>query len=87
MELFVKESVPHDREGGEEDIVELVEPLVIERLPTESRIEAIPELREHEYDVLVEDVADQESISSIGFSSMSEEKILQELELADSIIR
>lgn len=61
--------------------------MVIERLPTESRIEPIPELREHEYDVLVEDVANQESISSIGFSSMSEEKILQELELADSIIR
>ena len=85
-ELLVECREPHDGEGSEEDVVELVEPRVVERLPAEGRIEPVPELRQHEHDVLVEDVTDKECIASVGLPTVSEQQVLQEFELTDCVV-
>jgi hypothetical protein len=71
-ELLVEGRVPHDREGCEENVVELVQPGVVQRLTSEGGIETVPELRQHEHYVLVEDVAHEERVASVRFSTVSE---------------
>jgi hypothetical protein len=43
-------------------------------------------LRKHENDILVEDVADKKGVSTIGFSAMGEQQVLEEFELSDSVV-
>ena len=42
--------------------------------------------RSRAQDVLVEDVDDSEGITPVGFSSVNKEKVLQELELSNSVV-
>jgi hypothetical protein len=55
--FLVLDSEYHDWKGCEDDIEDLIDPFLIEDLPTESRVESKPELRHHEKYILVEDVA------------------------------
>jgi hypothetical protein len=84
--LLVEEGEPHDGEGREEDVVKLVEPLLVQRLPPEGRSETVPELRQHEDYVLVEDVADKERVPPVGLPAVCEEQVLQEPELPDRVV-
>ena len=84
--LLVKEGIPHNGKGCEQDVVELVKPLLIEGLASKGRGEAISELGKHEDDVLVEDITNKEGIATIGFTAVSEQKVLQELKLTDCIV-
>ncbi len=85
-ELLIEKCKPHYWEGSEKDVVHLVEPLLIEGLTTESALETEPKLRGHKDDVFIEDVTNKERISSVSLSSMREEEVFEELELADSIV-
>jgi hypothetical protein len=84
--LFIEQSEPHDRESCKEDIVKLVKPGFIERLPSKGWTESKPKLRKYEHNILIEDIANQKGISSVSLSSMGKQKILQEFKLPDSII-
>jgi hypothetical protein len=56
FEFSVHNTVPHDREGCKDDVVQLVDPTLIQSLTTEGRHEPEPELGHHEGNVLVKHV-------------------------------
>ena len=84
--LLIEQGIPHNWESSEQDVVQLVEPLLVEWLAAESRGKTVPELRKHEHDVFVKDVAHKEGITTVGFTAMGEHQVLKELKLANGII-
>ena len=55
--LLVEEGEHHYGKGGEGDVIDLEEPLLVEDLAGKGGEKAEPELRHHEQHVLVEGVA------------------------------
>jgi hypothetical protein len=68
--LEIKDGIPHDRDSCENNVVHLIDPCFIDGLPGEYRQESKPILGQDKQNILIEDIADQEGISSIGFSTM-----------------
>lgn len=68
--LLVVDGVDYDGEGGEEDVVELVDPRVVDGGAWEIVWEAEPELGEHQKQVFVEVEQDQLRVLSVWLSSM-----------------
>lgn len=84
--LLVKQSEKHDREGGEHDVEDLENPLFIENLPGEGTVKTEPELGHDEKYIFVESIRDKIGVTTIRLSAMYEKKVLEELELSDSIV-
>lgn len=85
--LAVEEGEDHDGEGGEDDVVDLEDPLLVEDLAGEGGVEAEPELGHDEEHVLVEGVGDEVGVSAVGFSAVDEQEVLEVLKLSNSIVR
>lgn len=84
--LIITCGVPHNRRGRHGDIVKLIHEFLIKLLSRKNRPEAKVELSNNIQEVLVEVVQYEIRVPSVSFSTMEEQKWLQELELADSII-
>ena len=84
--FIIEDSEPHHREGSEENIEELEDPLVVISLPRERRREAEPELRQRRHHVLIETVAHQQRIATVALPPVVEQNPLQILKLADCIV-
>ncbi len=85
--LEVEKGKPHDREGCERDVVELIDPAFVELLAWKGWVESEPVLWEHEYDVFVKVVENKEAVASVGFASVDEEERFQEPELSNRKVR
>ena len=81
--LEVEECVKHDWESGESDVVELIDPWLVQSLSREDRPEAEEVLGDHVHHVLVEGVADELSVSTVALPAVDKQKRFQEFELAD----
>ena len=73
LELLVEDGEEHDGNWAEDDIVELVDPLLIQGLPWKSALKPVPELGHHEEYVLVEDVDNQVRVFPVTLSAVHEE--------------
>ena len=81
--LVVVNGVPHDREGGHCDVVELIDEGIVQSLTGEARVESEIVLGHNIEYVFVESVCDQKGISSISFSTVDEQQWFKEFELAN----
>ena len=81
--LEVEEGEVHYRDGGESDVVHLVDEWLVEHLGAEDGPEAKDILGANVQDILVESVEDQEGVATVGFAAVDEHQGLQEPELRD----
>jgi hypothetical protein len=84
--LSVENAEEHDWESCEPHIIELVQPLIVEGLSTESIHKAEQEQRHYEQNVLVEHVDYQERILAVSFTAMEEKQVFEESKLANSVV-
>ena len=85
-ELLIKHRKPYNRDTRERQIVKLVKHTIIHSRPREQTNDSKPKQWHHKQDILIEHIANQIAISSIGLSPMHKEQILQESELSNSIV-
>ena len=79
--------VNHNRHCAEHDVKELVGPHIIKQLPGEGGEHAVIKQWYHEQYVFVEIEADQCGIPAVALPAVHEQKSLQEVELADGVVR
>jgi len=84
--LNVHNSPVKEHRACETHVVQLVDDLFVERLPTKDRVEPEVKLHDHVEEVLVEVVADHERDSSISLSTVEEQKWLKKLEFANCVV-
>jgi hypothetical protein len=68
--LLIKEGKHHDREGSEDNIVDLEDPLLVEHLSTKSAVETEPELGHHKEHILVESIGYKIAVLPVRFTTM-----------------
>jgi hypothetical protein len=84
--LLVEDGVDDDGEGGEGDVVELVDPGVVDGGAGEVVVEAKPQLRHHQQQVFVEVEQDQLRVLAVALAAVVQHQLPQDLELGDGVV-
>ena len=69
-ELLIKDGVPADRNGREQEVVALLQPSVVQEQAGEQVVPAKVEKRKREQEVLVEEVLDQIRVPAVALAAV-----------------
>ena len=85
--MLVIEDTPEEKgSASKPNVVDLVDPWLIQRLPREDRVKTEEILHDNIEEVFVEIIAHEPRYLAISFATMEEEERPEELKFADSIV-
>ena len=85
--MLIVEDTPEEKgSASKPNVVNLVDPWLIQRLPREGRVKTEEILHDNIEEVFVEIIAYEPGYLTISFATMEEEERSEELKFADSIV-